>query len=69
MGSDGPDVIPLDSIHKVEVRSGCVLFHVHSGDIYSPPLDDAELLAALVHDQMLRPRYAQRRKNYYLRSS
>ncbi len=69
MGSDGPDVIPLDSIYDVEVQSGCVVFHAHSGDVCSPLLDDPEQLAALVHDEMLRTRYAQRRKDYYLGSN
>jgi CRP-like cAMP-binding protein len=69
MGSDGPDVIPLDSIYDVEVQSGCVVFHAHSGDVCSPFLEDPEHLAALVHDEMRRTRYARRRKDYYLGSN
>ncbi len=68
MGSDSPDVIPLEAVHDVEVQSGCVVFHVHGGDVCSPPLDDPERLAALVRDEMQRTRYAHRRKDYYPRS-
>jgi hypothetical protein len=52
----------------VEVQSGCVVFHIHGGDVCSPPLDDPERLAALVRDEMQRTRYAHRRKDYYPRS-
>ncbi len=63
MSSDCPDVIPLEAVYDVEVQSNHVLFHVHSGDVCSPPLDDPEHVAALVRDEMLRARYAHRRKD------
>jgi CRP/FNR family cyclic AMP-dependent transcriptional regulator len=61
MGGDSPDVIPLETVFDVEVQGGCVVFHVHGGDVCSPPLEDPKQLAALVHDAMLRTRYAHRR--------
>ncbi|MBN1320436.1 MAG: cyclic nucleotide-binding domain-containing protein [Thermoleophilia bacterium] len=69
MDSDSPDVIPLETIFDVEVRGDCVVFHVHGGDVRSPPVDDPERLAALTHDAMLRTRYAHRRRGYYLTSN
>ena len=69
MDSDSPDVIPLETVFDVEVREGCVVFHVHGGDVVSPPVDDPERLAALTHDAMLRTRYAHRRRGYYLTSN
>jgi CRP-like cAMP-binding protein len=66
MGSDSPDVIPLEAVYDVDVENGCVVFRVHGGDIRSHPLEDPAQLAALVRDEMLRTRYAQRRKDYYV---
>jgi CRP/FNR family transcriptional regulator, cyclic AMP receptor protein len=66
MDSDSPDVIPLEAILDLEIEGDCVVFHVHGGDACSPPLDDPKHLAALVHDEMLRTRYAHRRRGYYL---
>ncbi len=66
MGTDSPEVIPLEALLGVDVENNCVVFRLHDGDICSPPLDGAEQLAALTHDEMLRTRYAQRRKDYYL---
>jgi hypothetical protein len=66
MGSDSPDVIPLEAVYDVDVENGCVVFHVHGGDICSHPVDDPAQLAALVRDEMLRTRHAQRRKDYYV---
>lgn len=61
MGTDSPDVIPLEAVLDVEVESGRVVFHVHGGDARSPRLDDPEQLAALVRSEMLRTRHAHRR--------
>jgi len=69
MDSDSPDVIPLETIFDVEIRGDSVVFHVHGGDVCSPPVDDPEQLAALTHDAMLRTRYAHRRRGYYLTSN
>jgi CRP-like cAMP-binding protein len=66
MNSDSPEVIPLDAVYDVDVENGCVVFRVHGGDISSHPLDDPDHLAALCRDEMLRSRYAQRRKDYYV---
>jgi CRP/FNR family transcriptional regulator, cyclic AMP receptor protein len=63
MGSDSPDVIPLEAVLDVEVQGGCVVLHVHGDDVCSPPLDDPERLAALVRDEIQRTRYAHRRKD------
>jgi CRP-like cAMP-binding protein len=66
MGTDSPEVIPLEALQDVEVKNGCVIFRVRDGDICSSPVDDPQRLAALTHDEMQRTRYAQRRKNYYM---
>jgi CRP-like cAMP-binding protein len=66
MGTGSPDVIPLESLLDVDVEDGCVVFRLHDGDVCSPLVDDPQRLAALTHDEMLRTRYAQRRKNYYM---
>lgn len=68
MGTDSPEVIPLETIFDVEVRDDCLFFHVHGGDACSPAVDDPEHLAALTRDAMLRTRYAHRRRSYYLAS-
>ena len=69
MDGDSPDVIPLETVFDVEIRGDSVVFHVHGGDVCSPPVDDPERLAALTHDAMLRTRYAHRRRGYYLTSN
>jgi CRP-like cAMP-binding protein len=61
MGSDSPDVLPLDALLDAEVRGDSVIFHAHGGDVTSPPLDRPERLVALVRDAMLRTRRAHRR--------
>jgi CRP-like cAMP-binding protein len=66
MATDAPEVIPLESIEGVDVVDGQVVFRMHSGDVWSPPLESAGQLAALARDEMVRTRYAQRRKDYYL---
>jgi CRP-like cAMP-binding protein len=66
MKTDSPEVIPLEAIEGVDVVEGQVVFRMHSGDVWSPPLEQADQLAALARDAMLRTRYAQRRKDYYL---
>jgi CRP-like cAMP-binding protein len=66
MGTDCPEVIPLEVVCDVDVEDRCVVFRLHDGDIRSHPLDDAAQLAALVRDAMLRSRHAQRRKDYYV---
>jgi CRP/FNR family cyclic AMP-dependent transcriptional regulator len=68
MGTDSPEVIPLETIFDVEVCEDHLFFHVHGGDACSPPVDDPEHLAALARDAMLRTRYAHRRRSYYLPS-
>jgi CRP-like cAMP-binding protein len=65
MGTDSPEVIPLEALLGVEVEQGCVVFHLRDGDVSAGPLDDAAQLAALTRDEMRRTRYAQRRKDYY----
>lgn len=69
MDSDSPDVIPLETVFDVEVQGDRVVFHVHGGDVISPPVDNPEQLAALTHDAMLRTRFAHRRRGYYLTSN
>jgi len=69
MDSDSPEVIPLETVFDVEVQGDSVVFHVHGGDVCSPPVDDPERLAALTHDAMLRTRFAHRRRGYYLTSN
>ncbi len=70
MDSDSPEVIPLEALSSTwRCRGDCVVFHAHGGDVCSPPVDDPEQLAALTHDEMLRTRYAQRRRDYYLGSN
>jgi CRP-like cAMP-binding protein len=65
MAGDSPDVIPLEAVYSAEAQGDCVLFHVHGGDVCSPPLEDPAHLAALVEDEVRRTRYAGRRKGYY----
>lgn len=62
MGTDSPEVLPLEAVYDVEVQADCVIFHAHGGDVVSPPLDKPEQLAALVCDEVRRTRYARRRK-------
>ena len=62
MCGESPDVIPLEAVLDVEVRSDCVVFHAHGGDVSSPRLDDPGRLAALVRDEMLLSRHAHRRR-------
>ncbi len=66
MGSDSPEVIPLEAVYDVDVENGCLVFHVQGGDVCSHCIDDPDHLAALVRDEMLRSRHAQRRKDYYV---
>jgi CRP/FNR family cyclic AMP-dependent transcriptional regulator len=68
MDTDGPEVIPLETIFDVEVRNGCLYLHAHGGDACSPAVEDPEHLAALTREAMLRTRYAHRRRSYYLPS-
>lgn len=63
MDGDSPDVIPLEAVLDVEVSEDRVIFRVHGGDVVSPSLDRADQLAALVRDEMLRTRYAHRRRD------
>ena len=63
MGSEDPEVIPLEAVLDVEVQDGCVIFHAHGGDARSPRLDAPERFAALVRDEMLRTRHAHRRRS------
>ena len=65
MGTESPEVIPLEALLGVDVDKDRVVFRLHDGDVCSPPLESAEQLAALTQDMMLRTRYAQRRKDYY----
>ncbi len=66
MSTKSPEVIPLDALLDVDVENSCIIFRLHDGDVCSPPFDGAEQLAALARDEMLRTRFAQRRKDYYL---
>ncbi len=63
MTGDSPDVIPLEAMLDVEVEADHVVFRAHGGDVMSPRIDDAEHVAALVRDEMLRTRYAHRRRD------
>jgi len=64
MGSDSPDVIPLEAVFDVEVEADHVVFRAHGGDVRSPQVDDPERLASLVRDELLRTRQAHRRRGY-----
>ena len=66
MGTDSPEVIPLEALLDVCVDNDCIVFKLGDGDVFSPPLETPEKVAALTHDQMLRIRYTQRRKDYHL---
>jgi hypothetical protein len=65
MGTDGPEVIPLETLLDVEVGDGCVVFRLREGEVHSPPLDEPEHFAALTRGEMTRTRMAHRRKDYY----
>jgi hypothetical protein len=62
MNTDAPDVIPLNVIYEVSVDEGCVVLKVKDGDDRYCMLDDPQELAALINDQMFRPRLAHSRK-------
>lgn len=61
MNTDSPNVLPLEVIYDVTVSDGCVVLHVKDGDVRSPVLERPEDLAALVHDEIRRTRFAYRR--------
>jgi CRP/FNR family transcriptional regulator, cyclic AMP receptor protein len=63
MATDDPDVIPLDALLDVDVEGDRVIFRAHGGDVASPSLDDPGRFAALVRDEMMRTRYAHRRRD------
>jgi len=59
--TDTPDVIPLESIHEVDVEERCLVLRAVGGDVRSSPTEHVEELAALVKDEVRRVRLAYRR--------
>ena len=63
--TDFPDVIPLDALYDATVEERCVVLKMKYGDDRYCVLDKPEELAALIREQIFRPRYAHRRKDDY----
>lgn len=63
--TDSPDVIPLDALYDATVEDRCVVLKMKYDDDRYCVLDKPEELAALIHEQIFRPRYAHRRKDDY----
>ena len=61
MDTDAPDVVPLETIYDVVVEERCVVLKVKDGDDQYCMLENPEELAAMVREQMFRPRLAHER--------
>ena len=61
MDTDAPDVVPLETIYDVVVEERCVVLKVKEGDDQYCMLENPDELAALVKEQMFRPRLAHER--------
>jgi len=65
MDTDAPEVVPLDSIYEVALDDErCLVLRVKDGADKHCMLDEPQELAALINEQMMRPRLAQSRKEH-----
>jgi hypothetical protein len=62
MNTDAPDVVPLETIQSVRVEDTCLVISLKYGDDKQCFLKDPSKLAALIEDQVMRPRLAHQRK-------
>jgi len=63
MGSDMPDVVPLSTVEDVELEEKCVVLKIKDGPDYYCMLADPHELAAMIKEQVFRPRLAHQRKD------
>lgn len=61
IGTDMPDVIPLSSIEDVALEEKCIVLKIKDGPDYYCMLADPRELAALIKEQVFRPRLAHKR--------
>ena len=54
VGSEGSYAIPLELLVDAEVKNDCVVFRACAGCVYSPPLMQAEQMAALARQEIRR---------------
>ncbi len=61
MGTDMPDVVPLSTIDDVELEERCIVLKIKDGSDYYCMLADPHQLAAMIREQVFRPRLAHQR--------